>query len=115
MSSSLPPGDNLPEKFYEGIEQFNRQEFFEAHETLELVWRERQEPDRIFIQGIIQITVACHHHKQGNLKGALSLFKRGLAKLEPFQPSYAGLNIEKLTTAILALQADQRTGYPMLR
>jgi uncharacterized protein len=111
LSKMLMSETPFPQKFYEGIEQFNRQEFFEAHETLESVWKERTLPDRIFIQGIIQIAVGCHHLRNGNLQGALSLFQRGLAKFEPFKPSYEKVDVEKLIDSILKLQALVNTPH----
>jgi predicted metal-dependent hydrolase len=101
----MPYPQKFYAQFYKGIEQFNRQEFFEAHETLESVWKEHALPDRIFIQGIIQIAVGCHHLRNGNLQGATSLFKRGLSKIEPFKPSYEGVDVEKLFSSILQLHA----------
>jgi uncharacterized protein len=101
MSSPELP---LPSKFYEGIEQFNRQEFFEAHDTLESVWKDHKTQDRLFIQGIIQIAVGCHHLKQGNFEGALSLFRRGIDKLDHFKPNYGKVDIEKLTKSTSELQ-----------
>jgi hypothetical protein len=90
----------LPKQFYAGIEQFNRQEFFEAHETLEAVWKERKSPDRIFIQGVIQIAVGYHHLRSGNKQGARWLFKRGLAKIKPFQPTYEQVDVKELVDSV---------------
>lgn len=106
----LLPAIPLPIKFYEGIEQFNRQEFFKAHETLESVWKDRKTSDRTFIQGIIQIAVGCHHLRNGNIAGATLLFRRGLAKLESFKPCYDRVDVEKFvnSTSMLQLQVGSR-------
>ena len=42
-------------RFIKGIDEFNRQLFFECHETLEELWLEERGEDRKFYQGIIQI------------------------------------------------------------
>jgi uncharacterized protein len=94
----------LPEQFYKGIKQFNRQEFFEAHETLESVWRGRKTPDRVFVQGIIQIAAGCHHLRNNNIEGARSLLGQGLAKLEPFSPTYAGMDVKSFIRSVLDLE-----------
>ena len=99
MGKIAVPEITLPEKFYRGVEQFNRQEFFEAHETLESVWKECKTPDRIFIQGIIQIAAGCHHFQHSNSEGARSLFYRGLAKIEPFKPVHKKVDVEMLIKA----------------
>ncbi len=42
----------LPEKVWQGIELINRQEYFAAHELLEIAWREEPAPIRHVISGI---------------------------------------------------------------
>ena len=44
--------DQVP-LFEQGIELFNRQEFFECHEVLEAVWTPARGPERLFLQGLI--------------------------------------------------------------
>jgi len=57
------------------------------------------EPDKTFLQGIIQVACAFHHHLHGNQAGAQSLLRRGLAKLQPFAADYRGIDVEALRTA----------------
>jgi predicted metal-dependent hydrolase len=77
-----------------GIEQFNRREFFECHESWEQIWLPAPEPDKTFLQGIIQVACAFHHELHGNRAGAESLLRRGLAKVEPFPAGYRGIELE---------------------
>jgi len=79
--------------FREGVRLFNAAQFFEAHESLEDVWREAPEPERKFLQGLIQIAVALHHHSTGNVVGCRSLLQRGLRNLEPYPGLYSGLEL----------------------
>jgi len=60
------------EKFQRGILHFNAQEFFEAHEVWEEVWLVEAEPEKTFLQGIIQIAAAFHHYLRENPDGAVS-------------------------------------------
>jgi predicted metal-dependent hydrolase len=60
------------EKFQRGILHFNAQEFFEAHEVWEEVWLVEAEPEKTFLQGIIQIAAAFHHYGRENSDGAES-------------------------------------------
>ncbi|MBT1074101.1 DUF309 domain-containing protein [Geobacter grbiciae] len=60
-----------------GIRQFNREEWFECHETLEALWLKERGDVRNFYQGIIQIAIALHHWRNGNLGGSLSLLAGG--------------------------------------
>jgi uncharacterized protein len=87
--------------FRKGIEQFNSGHFFEAHETWEEIWLRSPEPDKTFLQGIIQIAAAFHHHSRSNLRGARSLLEAGLARLDRFPDAHRGI-------ALLALRAGAR-------
>src|SRR5690348_17536429 len=59
-----------------GIAHFNAREFFEAHEVWEERWLVAREPDKTFLQGLIQVAAACHHHARENARGAKSLLAR---------------------------------------
>ena len=79
-----------------GIEQFNRGEFFEQHETLETAWRAEPRPVRELYQGILQVGVACYQIERGNLPGALKMFERGLRRLFKFAPECQGIDVARL-------------------
>jgi predicted metal-dependent hydrolase len=42
----------LPLAFWQGVEEFNQQEFYACHDTLELIWMEAEESERNFYQGV---------------------------------------------------------------
>jgi len=109
-------------RFQEGIGQFNRGQFFEAHETWEEIWLAAQEPERTFLQGIIQVAAAFHHYQRGNRAGAQSLLEAGLKKLDPFQPVHRGIQLDELRAAgkrwVAELAAGRSPGneqFPHLR
>src|ERR1700683_2432888 len=87
------------EKFQRGILHFNAQEFFEAHEVWEEVWLVEVEPEKTFLQGIIQIAAAFHHYCRGNTDGTESLLAAGIVKLSRFPKVHRGLAIEELRSA----------------
>jgi uncharacterized protein len=66
-----------PLKLIEGIEQFNRGEYYDCHETLEEIWMDEQGKIRDLYKGILQIGVAIYHAKRSNLKGAMRLISSG--------------------------------------
>jgi predicted metal-dependent hydrolase len=82
--------------YLEGIEHFNKCDFFEAHEVWEDVWKDYQGPSRKFYQGLIQVAVALHHFGNGNIRGARKLYHSSRAYLEPYRPRHMGLDLEKL-------------------
>ena len=88
--------DPPPDALLEGIEQFNRGEFFEQHETLERLWRKEKGEMRYLYQGILQLGVAMYHVQQGNHHGAVSMLKRGKNYLEPFSPHCQSVDINDL-------------------
>ena len=88
--------DPAPPELVHGIEQFNSGEFFEQHETLELLWRDTRTPDRGLYHGILQIGVGFHHWRQGNFHGASVLLDEGLERLRPFAPSCQGVDVAVL-------------------
>jgi uncharacterized protein len=84
------------EKFKRGIDLFNSGEFFQAHEAWEEIWLSATEPEKTFLQGLIQLAAAFHHGKRGNLAGMKSLLEAGLAKLEKFPADCRGIRLAEL-------------------
>jgi len=102
----------LPPLVMKGIEEFNRGEFYEQHETLETAWRAEPRPVRKFYQAILQIGVACYHLERGNRTGALRLLERGLRKLRPFAPACLGIDIARLIADAERLQEQIQSVGP---
>jgi predicted metal-dependent hydrolase len=89
-------GDPPPPRLRQGIEEFNRGEFFKQHETLELEWLEETDPVRYLYQGILQVGVGFEHLRRGNPYGARRLWRRGLGYLEPFRGGCMGVDVDRL-------------------
>ncbi|MEO7000745.1 MAG: DUF309 domain-containing protein [Ktedonobacterales bacterium] len=117
-----------------GIEQFNRREYFECHETLEALWNvERAEARQAgatatyhngrvsyigycddLYKGILQVGVGCYHLLRGNYRGAVLKLRAGADYLEPFAPRCQGVEVaqliadaRRLHTAITTLGPDR--------
>jgi uncharacterized protein len=88
--------DTLPPALRQGVEEFNCAHFFEAHDTLEELWRDTSGPLRLFYQGLIQLAVGFYHLSNGNRRGALNLLEKGLAKLETYQPVCQDIDVDSL-------------------
>lgn len=99
-ADDVPTAEAAPEGFWQGIDEFNKQEFFECHETLEAVWNRQIGPERELTQGIIQVSVAYYHLLRDNKKGALKLLKRGGERVAKFQPKYFSIDITKLVDSV---------------
>lgn len=83
-------------QFARGIAHFNAQEFFEAHEVWEELWLVVREPEKTFLQGLIQVAAAFHHHARENARGAKSLLAAGIAKLQGFPEDHRGIAVSDL-------------------
>ena len=83
-------------KFDLGLEHFNSRRFFEAHEVWEEVWLVEAEPEKTFLQGLIQLAAAYHHYEHGNPDGTESLLASGIVKLSRFPEHHHGLSIGEL-------------------
>lgn len=86
----------LPDLALRGIEEFNRGEFFEAHEYLEDAWRAETGRIRYLYQGMLQVGVGLYHRENGNWKGATSLLRSGIERLKEFEPETGGLDVSRL-------------------
>jgi predicted metal-dependent hydrolase len=80
------------------IDEFNRADWFDCHETLEGLWKEEVGEVRDFYQGILQVAVALHHWRGGNFKGAISLLTRGAAYLRRVRPVCQGVDVSGFIT-----------------
>lgn len=94
-----------PELLLKGIAQFNEGEYFEQHETLEILWRAEPREVRRLYQGILQIGVAFHHVRRRNYHGAVYMLTRGPAYIEPFAPVCQGVDVASLHAAALRARA----------
>ena len=77
-----------------GIQEFNAEAFFEAHDTLEEVWMDVRGENRMFFQGLIQLSIGYYHLGCENYPGADHLLTRGLSKLEPNTSSACGVELK---------------------
>ncbi len=80
----------------QGIDEFNDEAFFEAHDTLEDVWMDVRGQERLFFQGLIQLAIGYYHLTCENYPGAEHLLSRGLEKLDGFRPSHRGVRLGPL-------------------
>lgn len=105
MTSDVPP-----EQFWQGVEQFNQQEFYACHDTLEALWMEASNPQKQFYQGILQIAVGCYHLGNLNWRGAVILLGEGIGRLRDYQPVYDGVDVASLVIqSVELLKALQQT------
>jgi uncharacterized protein len=103
-----------------GIQLFNHEEFYEAHEVWEDVWREAHGREKKFLQGLIQVAVAFHHHSTGNVIGARSLLRRAGKNLADYPEEFLGIGVPALLESLAMWQAVLSSGgskpaFPQLK
>ena len=86
--------------FQKGLMEYEKGDYFEAHEAWEDLWSDYNLPDRKFIQGLIQLSVSFVHLRNGNMNGARSLLKKCSEKFEPYQHLQRGINMNELKMGI---------------
>ncbi len=91
-----------------GAELFASGRFFEAHEVWEQCWRalDARDERRALVQGLVQAAVACHHAREGNMRGARSVARKALAALEHAPAEPLGFELEPLRTRLRGLVLD---------
>ena len=92
---------NLPAQYFRGIELFNAGRFFESHEAFEEIWMKSEGAERELLHALIQSAAALHHVQRGNLKGALSVYRRAQLKLAALPPT-----LMELDTKAFALELE---------
>ncbi len=59
-----------------------------------------QNPEKMFLQGLIQVAAAFHHYSRANRAGCRNLLQAGLLKLEGCPEENWGLAIEPLRASV---------------
>ena len=96
--------------FQEGLDAFNSGHFYEAHEHWEEVWLKTPNPDKTFLQGLIQVAAAFHHYSRANNLGCHNLLHAGLLKLECFPEEHWALSIEPRRASVRMWLVPLRAG-----
>lgn len=80
----------------DGAGAFNRGEFYEAHEFWEDVWNEIDDPERTWVQGMIQIATGLHKLTRERPDVCRTLLEKALTKLADAPPALYGFDLTRL-------------------
>jgi predicted metal-dependent hydrolase len=83
----------------EGIDLFNQERFWEAHEVLEEIWHPATGVDRDTIQGLILTAAALVHYQKNEKPVCVSILGRAKEKLGTLD-QFKGLDIRSLRFSI---------------
>lgn len=94
-----------------GVAELNARNFFAAHEIWEEVWLETVGPERLLLQGLIQIAAGYLKAESGNHSATQKLLTKGLGHVRGFAPSALGLALQPFITGVEAdLELTHRLG-----
>jgi uncharacterized protein len=95
-----------PPELRKAIHEFNSGEFFEQHETLELLWRATPDEIRHLYEGILQVGVGMYHLlKKHNFHGAAVKLDHGIRLLEAFPAVCHGIDVARLRSDAASARA----------
>jgi predicted metal-dependent hydrolase len=86
--------------FERGRALFNRGDFFACHEVWEDLWLHSTGAEKLFYQGLIQAAVATLHAQRGNLRGAVSTWRKARARLDELPAAYMGIALGEFRDAL---------------
>lgn len=102
-------GLGFQEHLVRGVELFNRQEFYEAHEAWEAGWTDELSDDRVLLQGLIQVAAGFYKLQVGAPQGTVKLLEQGLLKLRRFVGRSRGVDLEALLPEVEAWLEEARS------
>ncbi|HWI52775.1 MAG TPA: DUF309 domain-containing protein [Symbiobacteriaceae bacterium] len=83
-----------PEQYDRYIELFNREEFWEAHEALEELWKESD--NDLFLRGLIVFAAAFVHVQRNNPSGCRKVLDKCIDWLGPYAPGHWDLDVDRV-------------------
>jgi predicted metal-dependent hydrolase len=85
---------SYPDGYYRYFDLFNGEEFWEAHEALEEVWKETD--NDLFLRGLIVFAAAFVHVQRNNPSGCRKVLDKCIAWLEPYAPRHWDLDVDRV-------------------
>src|SRR5262249_34153289 len=93
---------SLEENHRLGIEHFDAERFFPAHEAWETCWKQaKQTQDAEFFKGLSQLGAGYVHHLRGNPHGAHTLLRRGGSRIARYPKGHQGVDAPGLAAIVL--------------
>ena len=109
------------ETFLFGVDLFNHQFFWEAHEFWEVVWKryKGETTYALFIQSLIQFAACCLKRVLESPEGIEKLRRGSLEKLEKVEkkvgPFYKGVDLHEIREGLATVRIDQEFTPPEIR
>ncbi len=95
-----PPPHEFPPEMAHFWQLWRAEQFWACHEALEEIWLEALQPRKRFLNGLIHGAAAMFQARRSHDVGAARQLVRARVKLEPFCPTYEGLDVAALLDGI---------------
>ena len=82
--------------------------YFDAHEALEVAWKEEKGRVRELYQGILEAAVTYLHITRGNYPGAIKVYQRSMRWLKEWPETCYGVEVGQLRRDLDAAIAEVR-------
>jgi uncharacterized protein len=92
----------MADSYKVGLEHIRAERFFEAHEELELVWRDAEADERDFYQGLVHVAVAWYQAGRGRPVATASQLEKAARRLSPYAPSHRGVDVADVLAQVAA-------------
>ena len=79
--------------------------YFEAHEALELAWRDAPTEERDFFQGLVHVAVAWYQAGRGNRVGCERQLEKATRRLAPYAPAHEGVDVASVLEQVARARA----------
>jgi uncharacterized protein len=93
-----------------GLEQIASGDYFEAHESLEDVWRAAEPAEKDFFQGLVHVAVAWYQAGRGNRTGCERQLEKAARRLAPFAPEHRGVDVASFLRSVEKAQRVVASG-----
>ncbi|MCS6785119.1 MAG: DUF309 domain-containing protein [Candidatus Caldarchaeum sp.] len=100
---------NHEDDFRKAIDLFNRERFWEAHETLEPIWRSSKGVEKQVLHGLILTAAAFVHLQKNDRHGFQSILKRALKDLSAGMKVYRGIDLDDLVHKVNEAMKTEET------
>ena len=100
--AAAPPP--MEEGMRDGIEYFNGERFWEAHEAWEGAWKQCEGAEKLLVQGIILVAVAFAHSQKNDAGIGISMFGRALEKIGGHTGRYHGIDVDRVKERVAAMR-----------
>jgi len=96
------------EAIEKGIDFFNNERYWLAHEVLEGVWKRTSDWEKELLNGLILIAAAFVHHQKNDDERCLSILERAMKKLINIDGKYHEINIDLIKSNINKILKEKK-------